>query len=59
MSVFNKNLAHEKAIEIVKTALQSGAIKLHTGERASSKHEVDAAYLNGLINSLAENLTAK
>jgi hypothetical protein len=60
MSAFSKAGAFDRAITIVTSALQAGAIKLDGASSAGYNAEqlkADADYLNGLINSLAANLT--
>ncbi|MGU7770609.1 hypothetical protein ACV229_10565 [Burkholderia sp. MR1-5-21] len=61
MTLFNRGDAAAMAAEIVKAAVQSGAIRLlgsasdpaHVQQHATS----DAKYLSILINELAEELT--
>ncbi|MTW11416.1 hypothetical protein GM658_12495 [Pseudoduganella eburnea] len=58
MSIYNSHAAHDRAIDIVKVALQSGALKLN-GPTIKSNPDEDAAYVSGLINAIARDLTAK
>lgn len=57
--MINRTGAYERAIEIVKAALAGGQIKLEGATSVgNSKGQLaaDTEYLNGLINSLAENI---
>lgn len=62
MAAYGNTSAHNKAIEIVTAGLSSGAIKLtgpHSGGGKFNEENIagDAAYVNGLINAIAQNLT--
>jgi len=60
MSVFNDNYAYNHAINIVVAGLQSGSIKLLGPNHSSPANaQKDADYLNHLIKSIGDNLTAK
>lgn len=59
---FNKSTAYTHAISIVSSALTAGTIKFEgpsVGSDAGRRVLADAAYINGLINSIAENLIVK
>ena len=59
---FDQFNANQKAIELVKTALESSSLKLggptgyHSAVGADASGKRDAEYLMSLINSLAENI---
>lgn len=62
MSEFLKQTAYLKAIEIIVAGLQNGVIKLagvQNGSTESNEEHIayDVAYINGLINGIAKNLT--
>lgn len=61
--MFNDTFAYQSAIAIVTAGLQSNVIKLNgaitSADYIQGNFEADAKYLNGLINSLAKNLTNK
>lgn len=63
MSEFSKSGAYDRAIALVTAALQAKSIKLEGATANDDYNEqhiaADSKYLNGLINALANNLTAR
>ena len=58
---FNKSQMQAHAMEIVKAALSSGAIKLNgpnSGDYNAGNIKSDVEYVNGLINGIVDNLLA-
>ncbi|KFC61946.1 hypothetical protein [Massilia sp. LC238] len=57
---FNRTGAIDRALELVKAGLEGGTIKLQGSsnyeENNGQQLAYDSAYLNGLINSVVENL---
>ncbi len=57
---FNRTGAIDRALEVFKAGLESGAIKLNGssvyGDDNEKNIRADTQYVNGLINSIADNL---
>lgn len=59
---FSRSGAYERAMDVVKAALAGGQLKLegpNSQGHGPGQLTADSQYLNGLINSIAENLLEK